>query len=807
MQYLTEEEQVQAASIRPTVFHFQNRCPAQGVTLERGRVSWCEERTIMLDSGSNMRMGTEVLLNKFDLWRHLRRVDFEVQTSVAGPQAIRGVVDELQEPLRVVLGKGTRGELTLELGTPAAPLYICKSSTVYTLLFDINMTVECMGYLDPLRADFTYRPFYRSKGDTATSYALPGDMYLPALDDAGCAAGVGCVAVVDEGQVPRESEGDEGISLEVAAEKVSAQAVPLPPEAAVGGDAGDSGTELQQQLPGSHAEHDAAVGPLRDELEIMQDWLNVIRWRIGAGEEEWAASICMLQELHAELDMVSAKDQRVREEQGRGTEGLPEQFSDITPEEDVQPPPWGTADPPFAVPPEWYRDFRHSWDDEPEEAVAEAPGVGAWTVPTRPPPAWQYMPLAYAMAREVLVTGRLVCAPQQVSSVVEAAEMLRVLVRGRLLGLYIPPAALTWLEDWCEKLMCQGIQTCGDGFPTFGFPFYLPPTVGPVVVEAARQVMEALCTPGTVSLHSAQALLELAEWWIRVGQPVVDGQGSYIACTPARTLHIGDQGSGVETLLVPLEAALPLCAYFHPNQFQLLVERTSVVQVPINVSSPTHAEGGELEEVVRPAKSKKLERKRSARCRLQSRGGAAAARWNRRRRSWTGASKRTQRVASEPTERRSKGPPARRVKKRRLPWAQKRRKHAALQARRVLGVQWELLKILAKFCGDPVSFVCPPPPAEPKGVVMVPKGFVRMPWEAETDRPVAADVPLMLWDVNGDVQPVGSVLGSDFGQRTWGVSQNRTSYPNLGFLCDLGDTWQDLYPRSDLTQLDQQQLG
>jgi hypothetical protein len=118
----------------------------------------------MLDCGSNMTMGTSVLCNEFDLWEYLRRVDFQVQTSVAGPQAILGVIDSLKEPLMVILAKGTPAELPLAIGTPQCPLFICQGSPVYTLLYDMHLICDSMGYLDPLRGMYVFRPFSNLRG-------------------------------------------------------------------------------------------------------------------------------------------------------------------------------------------------------------------------------------------------------------------------------------------------------------------------------------------------------------------------------------------------------------------------------------------------------------------------------------------------------------------------------------------------------------------------------------------------------------------------------------------------------------------
>jgi len=133
-----------------------------------------------------------------------------VQTAVAGPQAIWGVIDDLQKPLYAVLAKGSPCEMKLEMGTAAAPLYICKSSTVFTLLFDIHVVVETMGYLDPLTGEYIYRPFFRSQGVTDLFHALPGDMYLAAPEGGSCYMGVASVTVMVDAYQADTSPGASG---------------------------------------------------------------------------------------------------------------------------------------------------------------------------------------------------------------------------------------------------------------------------------------------------------------------------------------------------------------------------------------------------------------------------------------------------------------------------------------------------------------------------------------------------------------------------------------------------------------------
>jgi len=255
------------------------------------------------------------------------------------------------------------------------------------------------------------------------------------------------------------------------------------------------------------------------------------------------------------------------------------------------------------------------------------------------------------------------------------------------------------------------------------------------------------------------------------------------------TLLIGDQGSRAGKLLVPLEAAFPLCAYYHPNPFQPLVEGTLAATGwgPSDAPLPTHAEGDEVETAVLAAKSRKRGRTRrskwSAHRRLLARPQQAAARWRRRQRSWT-RSGQTQIWVSVPCAPRPRGPPARTVGRCRIKVTRRTKGRALLLAKRVIGLQLRALGELALFCCNPTAYLPPSPLSQ----------------------------PVLLWDVNGKVRSASSAHGCDIGQCIWGVSRNegipnRSSCPKLGIFSDLGDTWLDKYLRSDLIQLDQWQQG
>jgi hypothetical protein len=720
--HATQDELAQLATVRPTVFHFQNQTPETGVTLERGRVSWCEGGSIMLDCGSNMRMGTEALLDKFDLWEHLHPVDFQVQTSVAGPQAIRGVIDDLQEPLYAVLAKGSPCEMVLEMGTAAAPLYICKSSTVFTLLFDIHMVVETMGYLDPLTGEYIYRPFFRSQGVTDLFHALPGDMYLAAPEGGSCYMGVASVTVMVDAYQADTSPGASDVNMEQ-----STQDIDSPPDASsVSGmhdGLGATGVQLQQQLPGSQVEHDAA-------------------------------------EMHAGLmrAMHTESCTRTGEQRGLGqvqkTEGLLEQILDTTPKEDVPPPHPGTADTPFVVPFAQDRSYGRWEDDDPAYAAA---GAGAWTVPAATPPAWQRMPLAYAVVRDALENGRLACMPAEVSEVVEAAEMLSDLVRGKLTW-----RTWSWLAEWRAQLECQEIQMDVDAYPTFGFPFLLPSTGDLFMIESAREVLEALSAPGSACVHSAQTLLELAEFWIQVAVPMVDGLDS---CTALAPHHTG-QDSWVRTLLVPLAAAAPLCSFCHPNPFHPLLEWTLADSglATRNMPLPMRAEGGEAETGVLLAGDTSPKRtrrnRRSARSRLLARQRAAVGGHRRRRKRGSLRRRRGPRhpAAVVPAECKPTGPPARRVGGARRP-AMKKEPRWRYKQRAYWSLLQRLLVELVRFCVDPLALLDLEPRGRKYGSIVPPAGFeIGLPWES--DESVARPVkPVLLWDVTGSC--LGDLGGAD----------------------------------------------
>jgi hypothetical protein len=341
-----------------------------------------------------MTMGTSVLCNEFDLWEYLRRVDFQVQTSVAGPQAILGVIDSLKEPLMVILAKGNPAEQPLAIGTPQCPLFICQGSPVYTLLYDMHLICDRIGYLDPLRGMYVFRPFFKSQGNTYTCYALPGNMYLAAHDVQVSHTTVSCMVTVLE---DAQQETRQDARMDAEASEVQVPAMPLL----------EGLSALSQELPGSWQE------------EVWED---------AQSEQDWDdCNMCRMPEHYVPA-------------------AVQDQVADAPVEEGVLDAPPGDADLCAAVPPEWYRwEISDDWDEQLVQDAAT--GAGAWQIPAQPPVTWRDMSVAYSIVREVLGDGRLACLPIQVRMVEEAARNLSMLVQGKLGGTEIPLSAVDWLEE------------------------------------------------------------------------------------------------------------------------------------------------------------------------------------------------------------------------------------------------------------------------------------------------------------------------------------------------------------------------